>query len=800
MRNTRPVHVRNKSTEPGTPSSPMMTSPLMHRHTRSGSNAGPASNAKKAQTKAAAQRLAAVMSNQTGDEEDSDEDLSFDYNASGTGSIGLAAGRSHPSRSPVIRNPMARRPQMATPQLADEDNEDDDFSVDVSSSRPSIGLPGGRAMRPQSPVMTKIAPPRRTQPTNEGNKNDGDDDDVVSVDYAIGRPSIGLGSGRAMRPQSSMNKTQPQGRPVMAAHQPVDEDNEDDETPYVYTSGIPSVGLPGGRGARSRSPLTKNPPLRHPQAVAQPPANGDSDADYDESYTSGMPSIGLAGGRSMRPRTPLSIRTKEQPQTGLPTSGSRSSLYENSTESSAMSTLTHQSQTTNQVEQSPSARSAVSNKSSQSLSAMDQPPSARSSFSGRPIRTVPLMPSSVPISLKPVTPAFQSDTPTNLRKDKSRFSMDMGSSGNLRELGSQRSTSALQDEVDMLQEENESLLEKLRLAEDKCEEADARAKQLEKQVEILGEGVTMDARLLSRKEAALQQREAALRVASQNHGGRREDVSALHTEAEIAREEAASSLEQLHEVELELNSLKTVTKRLVLTQEEMEEVVLKRCWLSRYWGLCVRYGSIQADIAGAKHEYWSSFAPLPLEIVLSAGQRARDGVSQSNNTYGEREKSLQNLQETSGEGNLENMIWVEKGLRELASLKVQEAVAFVMAQNRRNTSSKFFVSDEVKMPMDGQFEAFELSDEEVEDVSFKQAWLSYFWRRVKNHDIESDLADERFQYWINQGTRSATSQDAVDVERGLMELRKLNIESQLWQKSRKGLDHEANPSHLELSF
>ncbi|KAG7615318.1 hypothetical protein ISN45_At04g008640 [Arabidopsis thaliana x Arabidopsis arenosa] len=800
MRNTRPIHVRNKSTEPGTPSSPMMTSPLMHRHTRSGSNAGPASNAKKAQTKAAAQRLAAVMSNQTGDEEDSDEDLSFDYNATGTGSIGLAAGRSHPSRSPVIRNPTARRQQMATPQLVDEDNEDDDFSVDVTSSRPSIGLPGGRAMRPQFPVMTKIAPPRRTQPTNEGNKNDGnDDDDVVSIDYTIGRPSIGLGSGRAMRPQSSMNKTQPQGRPVMAAHQRADEDNEDDETPYVYTSSIPSVGLPGGRAARSRSPLTKNPPLRHPQAIAQPPSNGESDVDYDESYTSGMPSIGLAGGRSMRPRTPLSIRTKEQPQTGLPTSGSRSSLYEDSTESSAMSTLTHPSQTTNQVEQSPSARSAISNKSSQSLTAMDQPPSARSSFNGRPIKTVPLMSSSVPISLKPVTPAFQSNTPTNLRKDKSRFSMDLGSSGNLRELGSQRSTSALQDEVDMLQEENESLLEKLRLAEDKCEEADARAKQLEKQVEILGEGVTMDARLLSRKEAALQQREAALRIASQNHGGKREDVSALHTEAEIAREEAASSLDQLHEVELELNSLKTVTKRLILTQEEMEEVVLKRCWLSRYWDLCVRHG-IQADIAGAKHEYWSSFAPLPLEIVLSAGQRARDGVSQSNNTYGEREKSLQNLQETSGEGNLENMIWVEKGLRELASLKVQEAIAFVMAQNRRNTSSKFFVSDEVKMPMDGQFEAFELSDEEVEDVNFKQAWLSYFWRRAKNHEIESDLVDERLQYWINQGTRSATSQDAVDVERGLMELRKLNIESQLWQKSRKGLDHESNPSHLELSF
>ncbi|CAN8260401.1 unnamed protein product [Cochlearia groenlandica] len=798
MRNTRPVHVRNNSTDP---SSPMTTSPLMNRHTRSGSTAGPSSNAKKAQTKAAAQRLAAVMSNQTGDDDDSDEDLSFDYNATGTGSIGLAAGRSHyPSRSPLIKKPIARRPQMAAPQLADEDDDDDDFSVDVSSSRPSIGIPGGRGIRPKSPVMTKIAPPRRTQQANEENKND-DDDDVVSVDYTIGRPSIGLGSSRTMRPQSSMTKTQPQGRPVMALHQPADEENEDDETPHVYTSGIPSVGLAGGRSARSRSPLTKNPPLRHPQATTQVPANGDGDADYDETYTTGMPSIGLAGGRSMRPRTPLSIRTKEQPQTGLPTSGSRSSLGEDSTECSAPSALTgHPSLTTNQVEQSPSFRSSnVSNKSSPSLSAMDQPPSARSSFSGRPIRTVPLMPSSVPISLKPVTPAFQTETPTNIRKDK-RFSMDMGSSGNLRDLGSQRSTSALQDEVDMLQEENESLLEKLRLAEDKCEDSDARAKQLEKQVEILGEGVTMDARLLSRKEAALQQREAALRVASQTHGGRREDVTALHTEAEIAREEAASSLEQLHEVESELNSLKTMTKRLILTQEEMEEVVLKRCWLSRYWGLCVRHG-IQSDIAGAKHEYWSSFAPLPLEIVLSAGKRARDVVSQSNNTYGEREKSLQNLQEISGEGNVESLIWVEKGLRELASLKIQEAVAFVLAQNRRSSSSKFFVSDEVKLPMDGQFEAFELSEEEEEDVSFKQAWLSYFWGRAKKHDIESDLADERLQYWINQGTRSATSQDAVDVERGLVELRKLNIESQLWQKSRKGLNHESNPSpHLELSF
>lgn len=36
------------------------------------------------------------------------------------------------------------------------------------------------------------------------------------------------------------------------------------------------------------------------------------------------------------------------------------------------------------------------------------------------------------------------------------------------------------------------------------------------------------------------------------------------------------------------------------------------------------FAGIQADIAGVKHEYWSSFAPLPVEIVLAAGQRARE--------------------------------------------------------------------------------------------------------------------------------------------------------------------------------
>ncbi|XP_059292457.1 coiled-coil domain-containing protein SCD2-like isoform X2 [Lycium ferocissimum] len=306
-------------------------------------------------------------------------------------------------------------------------------------------------------------------------------------------------------------------------------------------------------------------------------------------------------------------------------------------------------------------------------------------------------------------------------------------------------------QVDMLQEENESLLEKLRLAEERCEEAEARARQLEQQVASLGEGVSMEARLLSRKEAALQQREAALKVAAQNYGGKGDELAALRTEAE---------------------SLRTMTRRMILNQEEMEEVVLKRCWLARYWSLCVRYG-IHTDIAGAKQEYWSSLAPLSLEVVLEAGQKAKDEKLLYNDPD-ERETLPRDLNELLGDGNVESMLLVDKGLRELISLKVDGALALAMAQQRRPTALR----------------ATELSPEESEDVQFKQAWLTYFWRRAKNHGVEPDIAEERLEFWINQGGQPLTSHDAVHVERGLIELKKLGIETQLWKESRLSVDPE----------
>ncbi|KAI4372596.1 hypothetical protein MLD38_010808 [Melastoma candidum] len=306
----------------------------------------------------------------------------------------------------------------------------------------------------------------------------------------------------------------------------------------------------------------------------------------------------------------------------------------------------------NMVEPSlPPIRPNISIQSSQG-SNVEQPPSAHSSLSRRPflgVKSVPIMPASVPICLKPAPSSIPPDSPIENQLAERRLSSDLESMS-FRDNSSQRSASALQDEYDMLQEENDHFLEKLRLAEEKGDEADARAKQLEKRISMLG-GVALESRILSRKEAALQQREAASRMASQSRS-RHDEIAALRIEAETAKE-------KLYEVQV-------MTQ---LSKEEMDEVVMKSCWLARYWSLCLRHG-IHAEVAGAKQDNWSSFAPSPADVVLAAGQKAKEENSFQYDYLSQGENSLRDIPSHDEVIDIESMLLVEKGLEELALLKM----------------------------------------------------------------------------------------------------------------------------------
>ncbi|KAK0601030.1 hypothetical protein LWI29_020709 [Acer saccharum] len=759
----RPRQVYLRQSSGGTPTSPMISTPS--RHVRSGSVG--LSNARKAQTKAAAQRLAAVMSNQTADEDDDDDDRI----ATGSGVIGFGgAGRAARPRSPL---PKSRRMPVMTNQSTEEENsEDDDYGL-VSGSA-IIGLAGGRAMQSRSPMKTIIHQRQKQEIVNQPANEDNDED--TDFGMVSSRARIGLGGGRAMRSRSPLTKPTPQRHRQDITNQPSNEDDDEDND-YGLVSGAASIGLAKGRAMQSRSPMTKITPQRNRQEIMNQSANVDNNEDDNYGLVSGKASIGLAGGRGTRSPSLMAKATfqkRTQVMMNSPAdedndeddlsyasslARSRASIHNASGRgtrspsplavrtnqeelSSGHSTFGLRSQfSVNSEEQPLSARSIVERpsglRSQFSVSSEEQPLSARSIVERpSPINSVE-QPFSIPSVLarqssqlsdsieQPLSARSMSALRPNIRvKTPTHMSIRPASSDNLRDM---RYIEALKFC---------NLIYSIRLS-------------------VASLYLLTFFFLLSFSTLV----KVALKAAGYSYGRK------IRTESKTARDEA-TALDLLQEAENEINHFGLDSEN----DTDSEMVPILSC--------------IHAEIARAKHEYWSSFAPLPVEIVLAAGQRAKEENSSESNVAEEREKLLEDLKNLSGDGNIESMLLVEKGLRELASLKVEDAVALAMAQHRRPNQLK---TDEVKLPTEGQFEAF------------GKAWLTYFWRRAKHHGIETDIADERLQFWISHSSRCSTSHDAVDVERGLMELRKLGLESQLWQASRRGLALDAK-AHNETDF
>ncbi|GJS71588.1 coiled-coil domain-containing protein SCD2 isoform X1 [Tanacetum coccineum] len=89
---------------------------------------------------------------------------------------------------------------------------------------------------------------------------------------------------------------------------------------------------------------------------------------------------------------------------------------------------------------------------------------------------------------------------------------------------------------------------------------------------------------LPNSEAAIRQREVALKTAQQTKDGRDVEVSNLRAELENVKDETLGAMEQLKESESEAKALRTMTQRMVLTHEDMVGLTFPYVsWSSPHW-------------------------------------------------------------------------------------------------------------------------------------------------------------------------------------------------------------------------
>ena len=62
---------------------------------------------------------------------------------------------------------------------------------------------------------------------------------------------------------------------------------------------------------------------------------------------------------------------------------------------------------------------------------------------------------------------------------------------------------------------------------------------------------------------------------------------------------------------------------LALNEGALRFVIFSHFWVA-FLAFALCFIGICADIAVSKHEHWSSLAPLPFEVVISAGQKAKE--------------------------------------------------------------------------------------------------------------------------------------------------------------------------------
>eukprot|EP00271_Cylindrocystis_brebissonii_P007208 TRINITY_DN20470_c0_g1_i1.p1 TRINITY_DN20470_c0_g1~~TRINITY_DN20470_c0_g1_i1.p1 ORF type:complete len:613 (-),score=142.42 TRINITY_DN20470_c0_g1_i1:908-2746(-) len=364
----------------------------------------------------------------------------------------------------------------------------------------------------------------------------------------------------------------------------------------------------------------------------------------------------------------------------------------------------------------------------------------------------------------------------------------------------------LQETVEFLKVESQYLLDKLLSTEGELQDARAQIAELQKQQKSKGKLLGMDSKVGRRRinKSKSQSRRSA---------GDLRNLEELREDAEVAAEEDRLAAVKADQEQIFRNA----SRRLNLSPEEEEELMLKRCWLARYWMLAEEY-AVHPELAQEQAAMWHSQAPIPFEVVYSAGQRAKEKEhdSAAMGSFGRDSAAMGNVGRDSaamgsvgrdsdvgdfalaeeerfedrtahsfsaassvdGEEQLsllttfENLLQVERALRIMSALRVEEQVLLAMAQRKSSTSTY------PRSPGKG------LSEDEAQDIRFKQHWLLYFWWRAKTSGVEVEAARAQLSHWALRCNFEPEPFDVADVEAGLTEMRQRGIEQKLWETSR----------------
>mmetsp|Transcript_19740 Transcript_19740/g.50521 ORF Transcript_19740/g.50521 Transcript_19740/m.50521 type:complete len:227 (+) Transcript_19740:1-681(+) len=210
---------------------------------------------------------------------------------------------------------------------------------------------------------------------------------------------------------------------------------------------------------------------------------------------------------------------------------------------------------------------------------------------------------------------------------------------------------------------------------------------------------------------------------------------------------------------------------------------LRRLWLVRYWRMAEAH-RVHPVLAADQAQFWSSKVTSVAETVGGcadihqaarkyATRRARCSIDCTVSGKGAPSEQtgpaiyLQRLMEafaTMGE--------LERGVRLAMEMSIPDILLLAMAD-------KTYILHTATSGESPRI--LEMGAEEVDEAGFRRDWVAYLWGSAAALGVETDVSEERAEFWGGRLEGVPTKKDILDVDFAVKELRAHAIEQKIWQ-------------------